>query len=111
MAAGALIPTFLQRKLTSAARLHIFKPKIPIWVNFGGSSNGKCRYLYVNLVDFMATWYSLWPFGIFKVIWHIFSPFWYVVPRKIWQPWDLTRKKLYQEKSDKPGPGQKKAFL
>jgi hypothetical protein len=28
---------------------------------------------------FMAIWYILWSFGIF-------FPFWYVVPRKIWQP-------------------------
>jgi hypothetical protein len=34
------------------ARCYIFKPKIPIWVKFGGSWNGKCCYI-------------LWPFGIF----------------------------------------------
>jgi hypothetical protein len=39
------------------------------------------------LVDFpairykvIAIWYSFWSFGIFP-------PFWWVVPRKIWQPW------------------------
>jgi hypothetical protein len=32
------------------ARWYIFKPKIPIWVNFGVSYNGRC-------------WYSSWPFG------------------------------------------------
>jgi hypothetical protein len=62
--------------------------------------------------NFMAPWYTLRPFGIFLVIWYIFGhlvyfwsfgillviwyifghlvcmffPFWYVVPRKIWQP-------------------------
>jgi hypothetical protein len=54
--------------LGGAARWHIFKPKVPIWVNFGGSCNG--RY-----------WYILWPFGqhilqpfgIFVPIWYIFS--------------------------------------
>jgi hypothetical protein len=30
--------TFL--RLTRVARWRIFKPKIPIWVNFGGSFNG-----------------------------------------------------------------------
>jgi hypothetical protein len=30
---------------------YIFKPKSPIWVNFGGSCNGSC-------------WFILWPFGI-----------------------------------------------
>jgi hypothetical protein len=33
------------------ARWYIFKPKIPIWVNFGGPWNGK-------------GWYIIWPFGI-----------------------------------------------
>jgi hypothetical protein len=32
--------------------IYIFKPKMPIWVNFGGSCNGRC-------------WYILWPFGLF----------------------------------------------
>jgi hypothetical protein len=35
---------------------------------------------YGRLVFVMAIWYILWLFGIF-------FPFWYVVPRKIWQPW------------------------
>jgi hypothetical protein len=34
---------------------------------------------YDHLVYFVAIWYNLWTFGIF-------FPFWYVVPRKIWQP-------------------------
>jgi hypothetical protein len=34
------------------ARWYIFKPKIPLWVNFRGSWNGK-------------GWYILWPFGIY----------------------------------------------
>jgi hypothetical protein len=33
-----------------------------------------------DLVYFTNIWYILWLFGIF-------FPFWYVVPRKIWQPW------------------------
>jgi hypothetical protein len=37
---------------TWVARWFVFKPKIPIWVNFGGPWNGKCFYI-------------LWPFGIF----------------------------------------------
>jgi hypothetical protein len=66
---------------------NIFKPKIPEWANFVGTSNQRC-------------WYILWLFGqfsfhleYFMAIWHIFTrfgtfyPFWYVVPRKIWHPW------------------------
>jgi hypothetical protein len=48
------------------ARRYIFKPKIQLWVNFGGSYNRRC-------------WYILCPFGRFcghlvhyLVIWHIF---------------------------------------
>jgi hypothetical protein len=58
------------------ARWYIFKPKIPIWINFGG--------------PFMAIWSILPPLGIVcghLVYFGIFFPFWYVVPRKIWQPW------------------------
>jgi hypothetical protein len=41
------------------AKWHIFKPKIPIKVNFGGPCNGRCY------VKFMAIWSILRPFGIF----------------------------------------------
>jgi hypothetical protein len=37
---------------TRVARWLVFKPKMPIWVNFGGSCDGRC-------------WYVLWPFGLF----------------------------------------------
>jgi hypothetical protein len=40
---------------------------------------GKC---YGHLVYFTDISHILWPF---VVIWYIFQ-FWYVVPRKIWQP-------------------------
>jgi hypothetical protein len=65
--------------LGRVARLHIFKPKIQIWVNFGGTCNGKYWYSFY-LVYFTAICYILWFFGT------IF-PFW------------------YQYKSGKPGPG------
>jgi hypothetical protein len=38
------------------------------------------------LVYFTVKWYRY-----FMAIWYIFSPFWYVVPRKIWQPWLSSR--------------------
>jgi hypothetical protein len=31
--------------MTRVARWFIFKPNIPIWVNFGGPWNGKCWYI------------------------------------------------------------------
>jgi hypothetical protein len=41
-------------------------PKIKIWVDFGGSCNGRCCYIYVPLVDFTDNWYILLP------CWYIF---------------------------------------
>jgi hypothetical protein len=68
---------------------YIFRPKIAIWVNFGGSCNGRCWYIlctfgvfYGHLIYFMTIWYILWSFGI-PPAWH---PFWCIVHRKIWQP-------------------------
>jgi hypothetical protein len=62
------------------------KQKNPIWVNFRGAWKGRF-------------WCILWTFGLFyghlgyfeaisyTFFWYTyFSPFWYVVPRKIWQP-------------------------
>jgi hypothetical protein len=71
------------------ARWIIFKPKIPIWLNFGGPQIGKCLYIY-----FMAIWNIIRRFWIFYYhlvhfvfIWYIFSSFGI----------------KYQEKSGNPG--------
>jgi hypothetical protein len=64
------------------ARWYIFKQKIQIWVNFGGSFNGTCWYIlspYIHLPYIMDIWYISWLFGIF-------FPFWYAAAIKIWQP-------------------------
>jgi hypothetical protein len=73
---------------------------IPFWVNFVGSCIRRC-------------WYILWLFGIFccqlmnlMAICYIlcsfdtYFPFWYIVPRQIWQPclWMLAYKCTYQQK-------------
>jgi ABC-type spermidine/putrescine transport system permease subunit II len=48
------------------------------------------RIFYGHLVHFAAIWCILWPFGIF-VSYLVYSlPFWYVVARKIWQPWSAV---------------------
>jgi hypothetical protein len=47
--------------LSRVARWFVFKPKIPIWVNFGGSWNGKSWYIY------MTIWRILLPLEIFNV--------------------------------------------
>jgi hypothetical protein len=49
----------------------------------------------ITYVYFTAIWYILWSFGMY-ILWPfvifcgyfgIIFPFWYAVPRKIWQPW------------------------
>jgi hypothetical protein len=82
---GAALPP-VKASAARVARWCIFKPKIPIWINFGGSYNERCWYILGpfglfqgHLVYFEAVLSTLWPFGIF-------FPFWYVAPRKIWQP-------------------------
>jgi hypothetical protein len=76
---------------TRVARWYIFKPKIPNWVNLQWNI----------LVYFMAIWSIFQPFGILYstlvFLWSfgISSPFWYVVPRKIWQPcWLQKRQRI-----------------
>jgi hypothetical protein len=41
------------------AACYIFKPKIQIWVNFGGSCNQRCCYI-------------LWPFGLFTTMYVVY---------------------------------------
>jgi hypothetical protein len=41
---------------------------------------------YGHLVYFKAICYTLWKFGMFCGTLVNFSTFWYVVPRKLWQP-------------------------
>jgi hypothetical protein len=57
--------------------------------------------VYVLWVYFTDIWYILWLFGIF-------SPFWYVVPRKIWQPWSQASKNDADE-SDNAGVHHREA--
>jgi hypothetical protein len=63
------------------------------------SCNGKCWLIvlpslfYCQFIYFMAIWYILWSYGIFysHLVYlfcghfGIFFPFWYFVPRRIWQ--------------------------
>jgi hypothetical protein len=62
------------------ARWHIFKPKIAVWENFGGSCNGRCLFhgylAYFrpfgifgdHLVYFMVIWYILSGFGMLYLL-------------------------------------------
>jgi hypothetical protein len=45
-------------------------------------------YTYFDHLEYFTTIIKmLRAFGNFVVIWYIFSLLWYLVPRKIWQPW------------------------
>jgi hypothetical protein len=72
---------------------HIFKLKIPNLGNF-------CRvFKWKMLVYFMNIWSILQPFGlVYGNLVKVFCgnlvylfPFWYAVPRTIWQPWPRLR--------------------
>jgi hypothetical protein len=76
-----------RRIVPRVARWYVFKPNTHFWsileglaLEDAGAFYGPLVYFtYGHLVYFVAIWYILLPFGIF-------FPFWYVVPRQIWQP-------------------------
>jgi hypothetical protein len=68
------------------ARWFVFKPKIPIWVNFW-------RVLCKILVHLMIFWTILWPLAIFYGHLVYFVVIWYIFPR-----FGI----LYQENSGNP---------
>jgi hypothetical protein len=70
---------------TRVARWYIFKPNIPVWVNFGGPGME-----YVGI--FMAILSIVQPNGIFYGIWSIVV-IWYIFP---------SFGMLYREKSGNP---------
>jgi hypothetical protein len=58
--------------------------KSHFWLHLGWPWNGNVFIFSVHWAYFMNIWYIFWPSGTFcgyRV------PFWYAVPRKIWQPW------------------------
>jgi hypothetical protein len=57
------------------ARCYVFKPKVPIWVNFReGLEMEDVDTDIINLVNCTSIWYMLWPFGIFLGYLVYFSP-------------------------------------
>jgi hypothetical protein len=83
----------------------VFKPKIPIWVNFGGSCNGSCWYILLSFGVCILRPFGIfcghlvyfWSFGVFLVIWCIFGHLIYFSSSGI----------LYQANSDHPGSALK----
>jgi hypothetical protein len=58
------------------ARWFLFKPKIPILVNFGGPWNAKCWNILWPFGIFNSHLVLLWPFGTFCGHLVYFSQFW-----------------------------------
>jgi hypothetical protein len=80
-----LRPTYVHETWEGIApqgcQMFIFRTKIVIWVHFGESCSG---IFWSILIDI---WSMVRPFDIISYNLVYFHPFWYVVPRKIWQPW------------------------
>jgi hypothetical protein len=55
-------------KFQGCQLVRIFKPNIPIWVNFGGPLNGNVSVFNGHLEYITAIWYILWPLGNLMVI-------------------------------------------
>jgi hypothetical protein len=59
-----------------------------IWENLEGLAIEDFGIFYV--VYFTTIWNIMWPFGYGYLVYNF--PFWYAVPRKIWQPWPIVIK-------------------
>jgi hypothetical protein len=75
-------------KRSQGCQMVCFQTKNP---NLGKFWNALCRLenvdiFFGHLEYFAGIWEMLWPFGKFCVRLVHFSGFWYLVPRKIWQP-------------------------
>jgi hypothetical protein len=64
--------------LPASVARYIFNPKIPIWINFEKSCNGRCQYFCGHLVYFTVKWYISWTFGKFSGNLVYFPVKWYI---------------------------------
>jgi hypothetical protein len=69
----------MKKAFGRVARWYIFKPKIQIWVNFGGYCRGTCWHFLWHFGLFAAIWYNLRPFGIFNANLVHFVDIWYIL--------------------------------
>jgi hypothetical protein len=69
-----------------------FQTESPVLVYFRSPLTEKFDSFYEHLVYFVAIWFISWQFGI-HMFWRFvkISPFWYIVARKIWQPYITLR--------------------
>jgi hypothetical protein len=72
--------------MNRVARWYILKPKFQIWVILDGLAIKDLGIFYVHLACFTAICHIFLTFGIFPGYLVYFSPSWYIVARKIWQP-------------------------
>jgi hypothetical protein len=61
---GPMLWTLSLEIFIRVARWFVFKPKIQICVNFGGTCNGRWWNILWTMVHFTVIWYILWTFGI-----------------------------------------------
>jgi hypothetical protein len=76
--------------VTRVARWFVFKPKIQIWINFGGPYIVKCLYILRPLGIFYGDW------GYFMTIWYILNSY------GTFSGFDI----MYHEKSGNPAGDQ-----
>jgi hypothetical protein len=80
---------YSQRGMKQGCQMVCFQTKNP---NFGeileGLAMENLGIFYDHMVYFTAIRNILRPFGIFYDHLLYISPFWYFVPKKIWQPWN-----------------------
>jgi hypothetical protein len=77
----------LQLNRCRVARWYISNPKSQFGQILWGLAMDEVGIFNGHLVYFTANLTTLWPCGTFCGNMIYFYPFWYVVPRKIWQPW------------------------
>jgi hypothetical protein len=65
----------------------MYKPKIPILVYFGRTWFEKFGIFLGHFVFYYHFGICYGYFGIFVAMLVYYFSFWFVVPRKIWQPW------------------------
>jgi hypothetical protein len=69
------------------ARWFVFKPKIPIWLNFGGSCYGKILVYFMNIWSILRSLEIFYGHLVyFVVIWYIFRHFGILDPEKSGNP-------------------------
>jgi hypothetical protein len=85
------------------AKWFIFKPKIPIWVNFEVLRLENVIYFMAIWNIFMDVWDILWPLGTFCVNLVHYSRFWYHVPKKSGIPiWHSFHSKTSTQRQTRP---------